>query len=52
MATTSNSAVVYVHAQDVLRLRAAVDRASQDIKDYNKMYEDQLAIVEALNIAE
>ena len=52
MATTSNSAVVFVHAQDVLRLRAAADRASHDIKDYNKLYEDQLAIVEALSTAE
>ena len=44
--------MVYVHAQDVLRLRAAADRASHDIKDYNKLYEDQLAIVEALSTAE
>ena len=52
MATTSNSAVVSDHAQDVLRLRAAADMASHDIKDYNKLYEDLRAIVEALSTAE
>ena len=52
MASASNLAVTSVHAQDVLRLRAAADRASHDIKDYKKLYEDQLAIVEALSTAE
>ncbi len=52
MNTTNTSAVPFAQGQDVVRLRAAVDRASQDIKDYNKLYEDQRAIVEALSTAE
>ncbi len=41
-----------MQGQDVVRLRAAADRASQDIKDCTKEYEDQRAIVEALITAD
>ncbi len=52
MTTTNPSAVPFAQGQDVARLRAAVDRSSQEIKDYTKEYEDQRAIVEALSTAE
>jgi hypothetical protein len=52
MTTTNPSAVPFAQGQDVARLRAAVDRSSQYIKDYTKEYEDQRAIVEALSNAE
>ena len=41
MATTSSTAVPFAQGQDVIRLRAAVDRSSQEIKDYTVEYEDQ-----------
>ena len=52
MATTSSTAVPFAQGQDVIRLRAAVDRSSQEIKDYTVEYEDQRAKVDALNAAE
>ena len=52
MTTTNPSAAPFTQGQDVLRLRAAVVRSSEDIKDYTKLYEDQRAIIEALNTAE
>ncbi len=52
MATTSSTAVPFAQGQDVIRLRAAVDRSSQEIKDYTKEYEDHRAIVDALDAAE
>ncbi len=52
MTTTNTSAVPFAQGQDVVRLRAAVNKASHDIKDYTKEYEDPRAIVEALSTAE
>ena len=52
MATTSSTAVPFAQGQDVIRLRAAVDRSSQEIKDYTTEYEDQRAKVDALDAAE
>jgi hypothetical protein len=52
MATTSSTAVPFAQGQDLIRLRAAVDRSSQEIKDYTREYEDQHAIVDALDAAE
>ena len=49
---SSSTAVSFGQGQDVSRLRAAVDRSSQEIKDYLQEYEDQRAIVEALSAAE
>jgi len=45
-------AVPFAQGQDVSRLRAAVDRAAQEIKDYSHEYEDQRALVQALSAAE
>jgi hypothetical protein len=52
MATTRSTAVPFAQGQDVIRLCAAVDMPSQEIKDYTKEYEDQRAIVDALDNAE
>ena len=52
MTTTNTSAVPFAQGQDVARLRAAVDRSSQEINDYTKEYEDQRAIVDVLDVAE
>ncbi len=52
MATTSYTAVPFAQGHDVIRLRAAVDKSSQEIKGYTREYEDQRAIVDALDAAE
>ncbi len=52
MATTSSTAVPFAQGQDVIRLRAAVDMSSQEIKDYTREYEDHRTIVDALDAAE
>ncbi len=52
MATTSSTAVPFAQGQDVIRLRAAVDRSSQEIKDYTTEYEDQRTEVDALDAVE
>ncbi len=49
---SSSTAVPFAQGQDVSRLRAAVDRSSQEIKDYTQEYENHRAIVEALSAAE
>ncbi len=42
----------FAQGQDVSRLRAAVDRAAQEIKDYTQAYEDHRALVQVLSAAE
>ncbi len=51
MTTTNPSTVPFAQGQDVIRLRAAVEMSSQEIKDYTKEYEDRRAIVKALSTA-
>jgi hypothetical protein len=50
--STSAAVVPFAQGQDVSKLRAAVDRSSQEIKDYQKDYEDQRTIVDALSAAQ
>jgi hypothetical protein len=49
---SGSSVVPFVQGEDVSRLRAAVDRSAQEIKDYTQQYEDQRALVQALSAAE
>ena len=49
---SSSTAVPFAQGQDVSRLRAAVDKSSQETNDYLQEYEDHRAIVEALSAAE
>ena len=49
---SGSSVVPFAQGQDVSRLRAAVDRSAQEIKDYTQEYEDQRALVQALSAAE
>ncbi len=49
---TSTAVVPFAQGHNVSRLRAAVDRSSQEIKDYQKEYEDQRTDVDALSAAQ
>ncbi len=49
---SGSPAVPFAQGQDVSRLRAAVDRVAQEIKDYTQEYEDHRALVQALSAAE
>ncbi len=47
MATSTSTTVL----DDGSRLRAVVDRSTQEVKDYTLPYEDQYHLVEALGVS-